>query len=65
LLLLGQITGTGGFTKISTGSATLAGTNANTYTGTTTVRDGTLLLDKDTTVVIDGAMSGPAGYRRG
>jgi len=23
------------------------------------VRDGTLLLDKDTTVVIDGAMSGP------
>ncbi|MCX6925136.1 MAG: autotransporter-associated beta strand repeat-containing protein, partial [Verrucomicrobia bacterium] len=59
LLLLGQITGTGGFTKLSTGSLTLGGTNANTYSGTTTVRDGTLLLDKDTSAVIDGAMSGP------
>ena len=58
-LLNGAITGVGGFTKLSTGSLTLGGTNANTYTGTTTVRDGTLLLDKDTTVVIDGAMSGP------
>jgi len=58
-LLLGPITGTGGFTKLSGGSLTLAGTNANTYSGTTTVRDGTLLLDKDTTAVIDGAMSGP------
>jgi len=59
LLLNGQITGTGGFTKLSAGSLTLAGTNANTYSGTTTVRDGTLFLDKDTTVGIDGAMSGP------
>src|SRR4030095_9876263 len=40
-------------------SLTLAGTNANTYTGITTVKDGTLFLDKDTTEVIDGAMSGP------
>ena len=59
LLLNGAITGTGGFTKLSTGSLTLGGTNANTYTGTTTVKDGTLFLDKDTTKVIDGAMSGP------
>jgi autotransporter-associated beta strand protein len=59
LLLNGQITGTGGFTKLSGGSLRLAGTNANTYAGTTTVRDGTLFLDKDTTKVIDGAMSGP------
>jgi fibronectin-binding autotransporter adhesin len=59
LLLNGQITGAGGFTKISGGTLTLAGTNANTYTGTTTVRDGTLLLDKDTAAVLDGAMSGP------
>jgi autotransporter-associated beta strand protein len=59
LLLNGAISGVGGFTKLSGGSVTLAGTNANTYTGTTTVRDGTLLLDKDTTAVIDGAMSGP------
>jgi len=59
LLLNGAITGVGGFTKISGGSVTLAGTNANTYTGTTTVRDGTLLLGKDAMEVIDGAMSGP------
>ena len=59
LLLNGEITGAGGFTKLSGGSLTLGGTNANTYTGTTTVRDGTLFLDKDTTEVIDGAMSGP------
>ena len=59
LLLLGEISGTGGFTKIGAGSMTLGGTNRNTYTGTTIVRDGTLFLDKDTSVVIDGAMSGP------
>ncbi len=58
-LLNGAITGVGGFTKISGGSLTLSGTNANTYTGTTTVRDGTLLLDKDTATAFDGAMSGP------
>src|SRR4030095_4986615 len=61
LLLNGAITGTGGFTKLSGGSLTLAGTNANTYSGTTTVRDRTLLLDKDTTAGTDGAMSGPRG----
>src|SRR5206468_3476709 len=59
LFLNGIISGVGGFTKLSSGSLTLAGTNANTYTGTTIVKDGTLFLDKDTTVVIDGAMSGP------
>jgi autotransporter-associated beta strand protein len=59
LFLNGAITGVGGFTKLSGGSMTLAGTNANTYSGTTTVKDGTLFLDKDTTEVIDGAMSGP------
>jgi autotransporter-associated beta strand protein len=56
LLLNGEISGAGGFTKLSTGSLTLAGTNQNTYTGTTIVRDGTLLLDKD---ALDGAMRGP------
>ncbi len=59
LLLNGAITGAGGFTKLSGGSLTLGGTNANTYSGTTAVRDGTLLLDKDTTTALDGAMSGP------
>lgn len=58
-LLNGAITGPGGFTKISTGNLTLAGTNLNTYSGATIVRDGTLLLGKDTGVVLDGAMSGP------
>jgi autotransporter-associated beta strand protein len=55
LLLNGSITGSGGFTKLAGGSITLAGTNANTYSGTTTVRDGTLLLDK---TPLDGAMAG-------
>ncbi|HEY2951102.1 MAG TPA: autotransporter-associated beta strand repeat-containing protein, partial [Verrucomicrobiae bacterium] len=59
LLLSGVIRGTGGFTKLSGGSVTLAGTTTNTYTGPTTVRDGTLFLAKDTSVVFDGAMSGP------
>jgi fibronectin-binding autotransporter adhesin len=59
LLLNGAISGAGGFTKIGTGSVTLAGTNANTYTGTTIVKDGTLLLDKDTAAAFDGAMHGP------
>jgi len=59
LLLNGAITGVGGYTKTSTGTLTLGGTNRNTYSGTTTVRDGTLFLDKDTSVVVDGAMSGP------
>ncbi|MBI1840884.1 MAG: autotransporter-associated beta strand repeat-containing protein [Verrucomicrobia bacterium] len=59
LLLSGAITGTGGFTKLHAGSLTLAGVNVNTYTGVTTVRDGTLLLDKDSGLAIHGAMSGP------
>lgn len=59
LLLNGAITGAGGFTKLNLGSLTLAGTNKNTYTGTTTVQDGTLLLNKDTPVASGGAMSGP------
>jgi autotransporter-associated beta strand protein len=59
LLLNGAITGVGGFTKISGGSVTLSGTNTNTYTGTTIVRDGTLLLNKDQAVIRGAAMSGP------
>ncbi|HKX60516.1 MAG TPA: autotransporter-associated beta strand repeat-containing protein, partial [Verrucomicrobiae bacterium] len=58
LLLNGAITGLGGFTKINSGTLTLAGTNANTYSGVTIVRDGTLFLDKNTTPT-GGAMSGP------
>jgi autotransporter-associated beta strand protein len=59
LLLNGQISGVGGIsTALTTGAITLGGTNANTYTGTTWVRDGTLLLAKDSAVVTGGAMSG-------
>src|SRR5439155_21789552 len=59
LLLSGEISGAGGFTKLSGGSLTLAGTNVNTYTGATIVKDGMLLLNKDTAAVIDAAMHGP------
>src|SRR6266581_4429544 len=59
LLLSGEISGAGGFTKLSAGALTLAGTNVNTYTSATIVKDGTLLLNKDTAAVIDAAMHGP------
>jgi autotransporter-associated beta strand protein len=58
-LLNGQIMGVGGFSKLGSGSITLSGTNANTYSGSTILIDGTLFLDKDSMAVIDGAMSGP------
>jgi autotransporter-associated beta strand protein len=42
----GEISGAGGFTKIGSGTVTMFGTNANTYTGTTIVNSGTLVLDR-------------------
>jgi autotransporter-associated beta strand protein len=59
LLLSGQISGPGGLTTYSGGDLTFGGTNANTYTGTTWVYDGTLYLDKDPTTASNGAMGGP------
>ncbi len=46
LTLSGVIGSTGGFSKSGDGLLTLAGTGNNTYAGTTTVAQGTLLLGK-------------------
>ena len=46
LNLIGPISGSGGITTIDLGTETLSGTTANTYSGTTTVAGGTLLLGK-------------------
>src|SRR6185295_17908860 len=43
-----------GLTKSGTGTMSLTGTSANTYTGTTTVNDGTLNLNKSGVVAIPG-----------
>lgn len=47
LRLNGAISGNGGVQKEDTGTLTLAGTEANTYTGETVVNRGTLRLAKD------------------
>lgn len=46
LSLVGPIAGTGGLTKLGSGTLTLSGTSANTFTGPTVIRDGLLLLNK-------------------
>src|SRR5262249_20749770 len=55
LNLSGTISGPGGLTKIGVGTLLFGGATANTYGGTTIVKDGTLLLQK---TVIDGAIPG-------
>jgi fibronectin-binding autotransporter adhesin len=42
----GVLSGSGGLIKVATGTLTLSGTNANTFSGATTVSAGTLALDK-------------------
>jgi autotransporter-associated beta strand protein len=57
LFLNGPISGTGGFTKAGPGTLTFAGSTANSYSGTTIVTNGTLLLGKPSTVTaIPGAL---------
>jgi fibronectin-binding autotransporter adhesin len=46
LTISGAISGTGNLTKIDLGTLALSGTTANTYTGTTTVTDGLVTLNK-------------------
>ncbi|HEY5313448.1 MAG TPA: autotransporter-associated beta strand repeat-containing protein, partial [Pirellulales bacterium] len=50
------ISGAAGFTKVGAGTLQFSGVNPNTLTGTTTVNDGTLLLDKTGGVT---AINGP------
>lgn len=45
-VVFSNIVSNGGITKTGTGQLTLTGGSANTYSGTTTVNDGTLLLAK-------------------
>jgi autotransporter-associated beta strand protein len=56
LNLSGVLDGPGGVSKGGAGQLTFSGAAANTYTGTTTVNDGVLALNKTPTF---GAMAGP------
>ncbi len=46
LNISGAISGSGGLTKVGAAILTLSGTAANTYTGLTTINEGTLILNK-------------------
>ena len=51
LTVTGVISGSFGLTKVGPGTAQLAGTSDNTFTGLTSVNDGTLTLNKSGTAL--------------
>lgn len=55
------ISGTGGLTKTGAGTLTLSGASSNTYTGATTVNQGTLILAKPGSVLAPAITIGGAG----
>lgn len=55
------ISGSGGLTKNGAGTLTLSGASANTYTGTTTVNQGTLVLAKPGSILAPAITIGGAG----
>ena len=56
IALNGVISGSGGLVKTQSGTAELAGSTANTYTGETVVEDGVLELNKTDSVSVPGIL---------
>jgi autotransporter-associated beta strand protein len=62
--IIGAIAGSGGVTKLGSGTLTYSGTAANTYSGLTTVSNGELLFNKTNALATNGNISITAGTLR-